>query len=275
MQVGDIGQDIDQHHARHADDQCPWQVPLRGNHLFGDEVGLLPATIGKQHGHQRRADRQDERGRGCGLGQRRGGRGQQPQDRARPCGNDDGERQQLQHGEDVLRHRSPAHPQVVDDGKQDDGAARHRDPPTRRRVQQREQVVREGDGHGGDRTGADDEQQGPRVEKGWQSAKGITDVHVVSAGPWYPGTQFGEYQRPDDRNDATQDPDPERERCGEDPLGHHLRVPEDACPDDAAHHQHHAGKKSDTPGVGDRSVSHARHRPLACAPRRVPGEIAG
>ena len=62
-QVGDVGEQVHRHDHEHAEHQRARQRALGRDDLLGDEVGLLPAAVGEEDRHQRRAQGGERRGR--------------------------------------------------------------------------------------------------------------------------------------------------------------------------------------------------------------------
>src|SRR2546426_972157 len=53
-EIGEVRQEVHRDDDRHAKDQGAREVALRLDDLFGNEVGLLPAPVRKEDGHERR-----------------------------------------------------------------------------------------------------------------------------------------------------------------------------------------------------------------------------
>ena len=181
-EVGQIGEQVDRDHDQHAAHQRARQGALGLDDLLGDEVGLLPPAVGEEHRHERGAGGEQPVARGHRRGGQRGAPASPGSARARPADDQRHEGAELEHREHVHGDRTGLDADVVDAGQQDDRGDRDRHRQAMREPGERERVIGEGDGHGGDGAGGDDEEQRPAVQERGQRPPGLSQVYVAAAG---------------------------------------------------------------------------------------------
>ena len=107
----------------------------------------------------------------------------------------------------------------------------------------------------GDEAGLDDEKAGPAVEKAPERTIGFTQENVLAAGIGHHGRELGVTDRPNDRQDAGENPHEQQPAGGPDITADVGGNDEDARADHRAGDQHGGVKKSqlllNAGGLGD------------------------
>ena len=253
VEVGEVGEQVCGSDDQHADDQRARQVTARIDHLLGDEVGLLPATVREEHGNERRADRDGDgeetlrNGERCGddgRGRRYGSIGDEESD-------DDQHRDrgELEDGEHVLHHGARRDAEDVDHREDADRRDRERRFGARPESEERHRVVRERDGDGSGGTTRDREQQRPSVQECRQRTERVAQIRVSAARRGRARAELGEYERPQYRDHGAEPPGEHRVLPGAYALRDDGRVEEHSRPDDPADDEERTGEDPDATRV--------------------------
>ena len=258
-----IDQKIEQDHAGDANQQPSGKVTLRRLQLSGDEARGLPAAVGEQHRHQRRAEGVSPVDSAVGTAAAAAGAAQEAERHQHRDGPD------LEDHEDALQVAARAHAQAVD--RRQHAQRTDRDGAfASGHAAQIAEVACEGHRHGGHPSTLRHQEQSPGVEERHERVKRLAQVGVLAADGRPPRRELRVDEGADQREDAAHGPRAQRRAGGADLLRHHGGIHEDPGADDAAHHDH--GGVEERQAAGERDVGHhgpRHHVTIACSNRRA------
>ena len=262
VEVGQVGQDVEDDDGDRADEDAQGQVLLRVLDLAGAVGRRLPALIGPERGDQADAEGAEE-----GQVERAGAGLDEVADGAMTLGeeedadDDDADGARLEVGRPVLEPRAPAEADIVDGPEEGDEGGGDELLHERRHLDEAGQdVVGEGDGQGRDRARVDDQEEGPAEEERDERAVGLAEVDVDAAGLGHGRAELGEGHGAEEAEQAADDPDREHQERGGHGRGDLGRGQEDARADDAADDDHDDVPEAQDPRQGDLGLVDGRGR---------------